>query len=40
MDKNTLNGFEVFEEFMPGGVVNKIHLIPVSKMILMELVKS
>lgn len=23
MDKNTLNGFEVFEEFMPGGVVNK-----------------
>lgn len=22
MDKNTLNGFEVFEEFMPGGVVN------------------
>lgn len=23
MDKNTLNGFEVFEEFMPGGVANK-----------------
>lgn len=23
MDKNTLNGFEVFEEFIPGGVVNK-----------------
>lgn len=23
MDKNTLNGFEVFEEFVPGGVVNK-----------------
>lgn len=23
MDNNTLNGFEVFEEFMPGGVVNK-----------------
>lgn len=23
MDKNTLNGFEVFEEFMPGSVANK-----------------
>lgn len=23
MDKNTLNGFEVFEEFIPGGVANK-----------------
>ena len=23
MDNNTLNGFEVFEEFMPGGVANK-----------------
>ena len=23
MDNNTLNGFEVFEEFMPGSVVNK-----------------
>lgn len=23
MDSNTLNGFEVFEEFMPGGVANK-----------------
>ena len=22
MDNNTLNGFEVFEEFMPGSVVN------------------
>ena len=22
MDKNTLNGFEVFEEFMPGSVIN------------------
>lgn len=22
MDNNTLNGFEVFEEFMPGSVIN------------------